>query len=287
MGGNGKSLLAREYSIRFGPAYPGGIFWLNAYWHDDTKGPLGSEQREALRQDQLQAFATELQVPTEGLKPSETETHLWHAIEKRGEPCLWIVDDVPSGIRPSELQSAWVARRAGASTLMTTRSQEYGALGDVLDLAVLSPAEALGLLCSQRQPANSAEECAAEQIVELLGYHPLAVEVAGSYLAQGIENFESYRQALENPAEDAVEFGRVLKENLPTGHERSISATLLKEYSATRGRRPRVSPSGFDPGRSSHSGELRIGGLRTPGCRRHSEKIFARSSEPGTSTQLV
>ncbi|MDQ6700619.1 MAG: toll/interleukin-1 receptor domain-containing protein [Acidobacteriota bacterium] len=40
LGGNGKSLLAREYSIRFGPAYPGGVFWLNAYGNDDTKGPL-------------------------------------------------------------------------------------------------------------------------------------------------------------------------------------------------------------------------------------------------------
>ena len=228
MGGNGKSLLAREYSIRFGPAYPGGVFWFNAYGHDDTKGPLSSEQREALRQDQLRAFSTELQVQTEGLKPSEIETHFWQAIENRGEPCLWIVDDVPSGFHPTELESAWIARWAGASTLLTTRSQEYGALGDVLDLAVLSSGEAFGLLCSQRQPANNTEQTAAQQIVELLGYHPLAVDVAGSYLAQGVDVFESYRQALANPMEDAVEFGKVLKENLPTGHERSISATLLK-----------------------------------------------------------
>jgi hypothetical protein len=53
LGGNGKSLLAREYSIRFGPAYPGGVFWLNAYGHDDTKGSVNPEQREALRQDQI------------------------------------------------------------------------------------------------------------------------------------------------------------------------------------------------------------------------------------------
>jgi len=26
LGGNGKSLLAREYALRFGPAYPGGVF---------------------------------------------------------------------------------------------------------------------------------------------------------------------------------------------------------------------------------------------------------------------
>src|SRR5436309_3432882 len=67
LGGNGKSLLAREYSIRFGPAYPGGVFWLNAYGHDDTKGPLNPEQREALRQDQIREFAIRSGVPTEGL----------------------------------------------------------------------------------------------------------------------------------------------------------------------------------------------------------------------------
>jgi hypothetical protein len=38
LGGNGKSFLAREYALRFGPAYPGGVFWLNAYGNDDSKG---------------------------------------------------------------------------------------------------------------------------------------------------------------------------------------------------------------------------------------------------------
>jgi hypothetical protein len=31
LGGIGKSLLAREYAVRFGSAYPGGVFWLRAY----------------------------------------------------------------------------------------------------------------------------------------------------------------------------------------------------------------------------------------------------------------
>ena len=30
MGGIGKTLLAEEYALRFGAAYPGGIFWLSA-----------------------------------------------------------------------------------------------------------------------------------------------------------------------------------------------------------------------------------------------------------------
>jgi hypothetical protein len=190
LGGNGKSLLAREYSIRFGPAYPGGVFWLNAYGHDDSKGPLDAEQREALRQNQIREFATQCDVPTEGLKRGEIEASLWQAVEKRGEPCLWIVDDVPSRLSQDELQNTWNARWAGASTLMTTRSQEYGSLGGTLDVGVLSPDEAFRLLCLHRHPTG-AEESSARRIVDLLGYHPLAVEVAGSYLAQGGEDFRA------------------------------------------------------------------------------------------------
>ena len=101
-------------------------------------------------------------------------------------------------------------------------------VGSTVDLGVLSASEAFDLLCSHRHPANSSERGSAHRIVELLGCHPLAVEVAGSYLAQGFEGFENYVATLENPNEDAVEFGQFLKESLPTGHERSISSTLLK-----------------------------------------------------------
>ena len=48
MPGNGKSLLAQEYAIRFGPAFPGGIFWINA----------GAD-----REDQIREFARQLRIP--------------------------------------------------------------------------------------------------------------------------------------------------------------------------------------------------------------------------------
>jgi hypothetical protein len=89
LGGNGKSLLAREYAIRFGPAYPGGVFWLNAYGNDDVKGQLDAQAREALRQDQITGFAQSLGISIDGRKPEEVETALWHRIKEARQPCLW------------------------------------------------------------------------------------------------------------------------------------------------------------------------------------------------------
>ena len=40
MGGVGKSLLAEEYALRFGAAYPGGIFWLRALGNDASRPSL-------------------------------------------------------------------------------------------------------------------------------------------------------------------------------------------------------------------------------------------------------
>src|SRR5262245_32359640 len=43
MGGSGKSVLAEEYALRFGAAYPAGIVWLRAFGHDDTRANTSLE----------------------------------------------------------------------------------------------------------------------------------------------------------------------------------------------------------------------------------------------------
>jgi hypothetical protein len=156
------------------------------------------------------------------------ETALWHRIKEARQPCLWIVDDLPSGLVQSEMEKRWTAQWHGASSLLTTRSTEYGGLGQHLDLGVLSEPEAVQLLTVGRAPQGAVEEKAAEEITRELGYHPLAVEVAGSYLAKGIQSFFQYRNELRSPDRDAMKFGARLRESLPTGHERTIRGTLQK-----------------------------------------------------------
>jgi len=65
-----------------------------------------------------------------------------------------------------------VAPWAGAATLITTRSTEYGWLGRHVDLDVLDEEDAYGLLTSRRAPEGSAQEQAAREIVRELGRHP-------------------------------------------------------------------------------------------------------------------
>jgi len=228
MGGNGKSMLAREYAIRFGAAFPGGVFWLNAFGNDDSKGPLDAASREALRRDQVRTFAVRCGVAITGLEPEQIETAFWDRLKERGQPCLWIVDDLPSGLAAGGIEASWAARWSGAATLITTRSTEYRSIGQGIDLEMLAEDDAFRLLTSRRPPKTEAEDGAAREIVRMLGCHPLAVEVAGSYVARGHATYPKYRAALSDPDSDAVEFGAELKELLPTGHERSISTTLIR-----------------------------------------------------------
>ena len=227
LGGNGKSLLAREYAIRFGPAFPGGIFWLQAFGSEGVN-PGGADGREARRIDQIRTFALQLDLPVDRLKPNELEPALWRRLRDRAQPCLWIVDDLPSDLTAGELEQRWVSQWAGASVLITTRSTEYGALGSHFDLDVFGEAAALELLVARRRPRDPAEAAAARRIVERIGFHPLATEVAGSYLARGPQDYSEFLRELDTPDHDAIEFGARLRERLPTGHERSISQTLLK-----------------------------------------------------------
>jgi tetratricopeptide (TPR) repeat protein len=229
IGGNGKSFLARRYALQFGSTYPGGVFWLNAHGHDDSIEALDEESRLADRREQLRGFAQNLGIAIEGLKPEEIETAFWRQLEGRKLACLWIVDDVPSGITLSSLERYWLAHCTNISTLITTRSREYESLGQQIDLGGLAPDEAITVLTRrQARLKNSSGTASARQIAEALGCHALAVEVAGSYVAKAGITFGHYLDELNDPRQDALEFGALLRESLPTGHERSITRTLLK-----------------------------------------------------------
>ena len=117
----------------------------------------------------------------------------------------------------------WLGSGA-ARTLITTRSREYSALVAEVPLGVLEPAEALEVLTAHRQPDDDQQLAVARSMVQELGGHALALDVVGAMLRY--ESFGELLAHLREPGEDALELAARLREELPTGHERSISATL-------------------------------------------------------------
>ena len=124
-GGIGKSLLAEEYALRFGAAYPGGIFWLRAHGNEAT-GDSPVTAAEAGRLDQFMAMAIELGIAD--LDPRHVRTQLRAKLSQNREPFLWIVDDLASGL-DADAVKAWLAPAPHGKTLVTTRSREYTNIG--------------------------------------------------------------------------------------------------------------------------------------------------------------
>jgi len=242
MGGVGKSLLAEEYALRYGAAFPGGVFWLSAFGNDDTKTGMSADEREAAREGQIRQIATTLGITVEGRNPDEIEVALRLELGRREKSFLWVVDDLPSGT-DRETFERWLAPHSLGKTLITTRAKEHDALGTLIPLDVLEPEEAYELLTSRRKPRvegdrgrrrrgadEKEEEFAACDIVEALGCHALAVDVAGAALYDSSSRtpFVTFLEDLADPTDDALEFAADLKWELPTGHEASIASTFLR-----------------------------------------------------------
>ena len=67
-------------------------------------------------------------------------------------------------------------------------------------------------------------------LIDDLGYHALAVDVAGAFLqaSKGIKSFSKFRVELASPTRDELELTTKLKGMLPTGHEKSICSTISR-----------------------------------------------------------
>jgi tetratricopeptide (TPR) repeat protein len=210
MGGLGKTLLAEEYALRFGPAYPGGVFWLSAVAGDSLSA-------------QVLRIAGHLGMETANLTPDEAMGLLRGTLSERGR-YLWIVDDLPADADHDKLLT-WSAPSVNGVTLVTTRNKRLKGSGFVHPLDVLSPDEAFELLTSRRAPRTDTERSAAQEIPALLGNHALAVDVTGAAIEA--EGYQFLYDLLRSPQEDALEFAAELADELPGGHAPSIAATLL------------------------------------------------------------
>lgn len=222
LGGSGKSLLAEEYALRFGAAYPGGVVWLDALGPE----PQAPAALATARERQLRALAEQLLARTlSDCSPAEVEGLLRQHVERQGRPLLWVVDDVPPGMAAAALR-AWAAPHPLGHTVFTTRSREYANLASAVEVESLDPAAAFDLLTRRRSADDAAARNEATAIAAELGHHALALEVASARLA--FCSFAEFLDELRQPSADALQLAAQFADELPNGHEKSVVGTLLR-----------------------------------------------------------
>ena len=255
-GGIGKSLLVEEYALRFGAAYPGGIFWLRAQGTSE-KGNLQPEDIEAEREREIRSIAAAVGVQIKDRSIVEISASLGEALASRGGS-LWIVDNLGSKLSGDAL-SAWLSPCSAVPTLITTRDRGHRSLGFLLDLDMLS-----SRMHSNYSPLTLLFQNQINQprweLVNVLGRHALAVEVAASYLEfrAGSVSFEEFIASVRDPSQDVLELAAKLSDALSQDHSPSISATVrtsvsqLSDVAADFLLLASVVANGSDPGRTYH-----------------------------------
>lgn len=176
--GIGKSALAAAYAWQFGPAYPGGIFWLDlagATAPDEVLGVYASELRRicALRFPDL---------PVSSWDDATVLARLAAAVTAAARRCLWIVDDVPPEL-PPDLLTQLPLPAAHLHTLLITQHNGTQDTLPLLRLDGLRPPDAARLLSRYRDPGTDETECQAlGRIVARLGGHSLSIQLVGRHL---------------------------------------------------------------------------------------------------------
>ena len=242
-GGEGKTMLAQQYALRFAAAYPAGVVWLSGATAD------GVTPREGEWLVQLESALTisaigKLALPINELLQGQTDAVqsiriLKEAIDRTLKaqaaktsanaisPYLWIIDDLPDRLS-AEQQQLWLPVDEQIHCLATIReSRGIDSVFHPFAISSLDEAEALTIL-TRLKPANTdAEKLLARQIIEGLGRLPLALSLAAVIISS-----IGYQQYVEFIKQSTTAEVDTLIENiapaLPSGHARSIVNTFLR-----------------------------------------------------------
>lgn len=180
LGGIGKTQLACEFVHRYGARFPGGVFWLSFAAPEAVAAEIatcGGEGYLSLRPD----FDT---------LPLERQVRVAQAAWREAVPRLLVFDNCED----EALLAAWCPTSGGCRVLVTSRRARWNAalVTRVLALPPLQRSESIVLLRRYQATVLGATELLAgvtsqselSAIAGALGDLPLALHLAGSYLAQ-------------------------------------------------------------------------------------------------------
>ncbi|WP_329140537.1 FxSxx-COOH system tetratricopeptide repeat protein [Streptomyces sp. NBC_00670] len=185
LGGVGKTLLAREFAHRYKSDY-------DIAWH------IQAEQRN-LAVEQFAAMAGPLGV-AERKNPTDTAKAVREALD-RGEPYgswLLILDNA---VEAGNLPDFMVTGRSGHVLITSQRSEGWGRWADTLEVGVFEREESIAHLRGRLPDCGRAD---ADQIAEVLGDLPIAVEQAAAGIEQSKVSARAYIRELQSPATGAA-----------------------------------------------------------------------------------
>lgn len=230
LGGIGKTQLAVEYAWRHRGDYGDGIFWLSAA--DPWTWQAG-----------LAEIATRLGLAVPDPDRSDAQMRLAGELAAylHGHPnALLIFDNVeePADLNVSRVQG-FVFAALGCRTLFTTRRRatdlpfawlEVGRLPEEASLALLLRHESRRRALDPSHPDHPT----ARELCRRLGYLPLTLELAAAFLARNLKvTIPAYLARIGKEGVLAtVDRTHLRSEDLPTGHEPSIMATLAMQWEA-------------------------------------------------------
>ena len=185
MGGIGKTELALQYARAYEQSYPGGICWLSARDQDVATQILTFAQTYLnLNPSEDLPLVARIAYcwnhwPT--FTPAPTEPPIHPSTHPPLSPALLVIDDVPD----YDTIAPFLPTTPRFTLLLTTRQQHLAANVTPLPIELLDESAALELLKqlagASRIEANLEQ---AKALCHWLGYLPLALELAGRYLAR-------------------------------------------------------------------------------------------------------
>lgn len=212
LGGIGKTQLAGEFVHRYGRFFAGGVFWLS--FADANAVPT-----------EIAACGSTLALrPDFDELPLEEQVRLVAAAWQTPLPRLLIFDNCED----PDLLARWRPGSGGCRVLATSRRAEWA--GDVrtLPLDVLARDESIALL---REHRPDADEPLLDAIAQEVGDLPLALHLAGSFLARYRLKVDADGYLVQLRTAAPLDHHSLQTGGLsPTGHVQNVSRTIALSY---------------------------------------------------------